>query len=106
MFGLLDAAARKALRHFGQRALQDRRYLVLAGAALLAHLALRPEKPNVAREELRLGETLLVRHLPPPPTRRAHRRAARAARKADAAAARLVMPPAPALPPLDDGGSR
>lgn len=97
MIGLLDSAARKALRHFGQRALQDRRYLVLAGAALLAHLALRPEKPKIAREELRLGEAILVRHLPPAPTRRQRRSAARKARRADAAAAKVAAAEAPPL---------
>lgn len=101
MIGLLDNAARKAMRHFGQRALRDRRYLVLAGAALLAHLALRPEKPKVAREELRLGESMLVRHLPPSPTRRQRRKAAKAERKARAAAAKVAVAPLIDIPISD-----
>lgn len=75
MFGFLDAAAMRAMRGFLRRALTgDRAYLVLAAAALLAHLVLRPDEPKVATEELRLGESLLVRHVPPPPTRRERRR--------------------------------
>lgn len=75
MLGLLDAAALKVMRRFLQRALAgERAYLVLAVAGLLAHLALRPDEPKVATEELRLGESLLVSHVPPAPTRRQRRR--------------------------------
>lgn len=79
MFGFLDAAALRAMRRFVQRTIGgDPRYAVLAVTALLLHLALRPEKPRVAREELALGEALVVRHLPPAPTRRQRRKQARA----------------------------
>lgn len=88
MFGFLDAAAMRAMRRFVQRTIGgDPRYALLAVAALLVHLALRPEKPKIAREELALGEALVVRHLPPPPTRRQRRKQARAHRRAQAAAA-------------------
>ncbi|MDA8295660.1 MAG: hypothetical protein M0004_03550 [Actinomycetota bacterium] len=87
MFGFLDAAAMRAMRRFVQRTIGgDPRYAVLALAAVLVHLALRPEKPKTAREQLALGETLVVRHLPPPPTRRQRRKQARTEARADAAA--------------------
>lgn len=99
MLGFLDAAARRALRRFGRRATEDPRYVVLALAALLAHVALKPEKPLVTRTDLRLGESVLVRHLPPPPTRRAKRRARRAEDRARRAAARVAPPPPVEIPP-------
>lgn len=85
MLGFVDAAAMRVVwRYLRQGLTGDRRYLVLGMAALLVHLALKPEKPRLATEELRLGETLIVRHVPPPPTRRQRRKAARAEARAQA----------------------
>ncbi len=98
MIAFLDAAARRALRRFARRAIEDPRYVILALAAALVHLALKPEKPVVSRVDLRLGESALVRHLPPPPTRRDRRRARRAEARARRAAARIAEPPPVEIP--------
>ncbi len=74
----LDRLARRWVRQGLQRGLLkgESRYLVLGAAALVVRLMLRPEAPRIVREELQLGETLVVRHAPAPPTRRQRRKAA------------------------------
>lgn len=54
-------------------------WLALGAVALLVRMLAQQDKPLKATEELRVGESIVVSHLPAPPTRRATRRAARSA---------------------------
>ena len=54
-------------------------WLVAGAIAWLVRLILTPEQPKVVREEIGLGESIVVTHLPAPPTRRQKRRAERRA---------------------------
>lgn len=54
-------------------------WLALGAVALLVRVLAQQDKPRRATEELRVGESVVVSHLPPPPTRRQARRAAGAA---------------------------
>lgn len=89
MLGLVDSLARRVVRRGLRRGLAEgsAAWIALGALAWLARLLLRPEQPRVATEQLRLGETLVVRHLPPPPTRRQRRKAARRGRARDDAPA-------------------
>lgn len=81
MLGLVDSLARRVARRGVRRGLAEGNVAFVAlGAALFGlRWLLRPEQAAVTREDLRVGETLVVRHLPPPPTRRRRRRAERQA---------------------------
>jgi len=87
VFGLVDSLARRVARRGLRRGLADgsAAWIALGAAAWLLRLLVRPEQPKVTREELRVGETLLVRHLPPPPTRRQQRKATRRGDEAEGA---------------------
>lgn len=81
---VLDPLARQLVRRGLRHGLGEGStlWLALGLAAALARLLTRPEQPRVVREELRVGETIVVKHLPGParPTRRERRRATRTAR--------------------------
>ena len=79
MIGLVDSLARRLVRRGIRRGLAEGSTLWVAIGALawLVRLLARPDAPKVARERLRLGETIVVTHAPAPPSRRARRRAAR-----------------------------
>lgn len=84
MGGLVDSLARRALRKGLRRGLAEGNvtWIALAAAAWLARTLVRPEPAKVTTEDLRVGETIVVRHVPPPPTRRQRRKAARRATRA------------------------
>lgn len=88
MAGLVDALARRIAQKGLRRGLAEGNgaLVALGAAAWLLRLVLRPEQAKVTREDIRLGETLIVRHLPPPPTRRQRRKAERQAGRAALAA--------------------
>jgi hypothetical protein len=50
-------------------------WISLAAVAFLARTLVQQDKPKKATEELKVGESLVVTHLPAPPTRRSARRA-------------------------------
>ncbi|MDA8035033.1 MAG: hypothetical protein M0T71_12825 [Actinomycetota bacterium] len=103
MLGLVDSLARRVAPRALRRGLAEGNttWLALGAAAFVLRWLVRPEQAKVSSEDLRVGEALLVRHLPPPPTRRQRRRAERAAgrqvlaRQAADEAARAI----PELPP-------
>ncbi|HVB06526.1 MAG TPA: hypothetical protein VNF07_09820 [Acidimicrobiales bacterium] len=72
MIGLIDGVARRLLRRGLRQGLLEGNaaWLMVAAAAGLARLLLRPESPKVIREELRVGESLTVTHVAPPRRRR------------------------------------
>jgi len=78
---LLDPIARRLVRRGVRQALAEGSgvWLAIGVVAAVVRLLLRPEEPQVVHEELRVGETIVVRHLPGPaqPTRRERRREAR-----------------------------
>jgi len=79
VLGLVDSLARRAARRGLRRALAEgsAAWLAVAVAAWIVRLLSRQDRPKVVRAEIRLGERLLVSHVPPPPTRRERRRARR-----------------------------
>ena len=88
MAGLVDSLVRRAVRKGLRQGLAQGSagWVALGAAAWLLRFVLRPEPAKVTREDLRLGETLVVRHLPAPPTRRERRKAERRAGRAVLAA--------------------
>jgi hypothetical protein len=84
VLGLVDSLVRRVVRKGVRRGLAEGNltWLALSAGAWLLRMLLRPEPAEVTREELRVGETIVVRHLPPPPTRRQRKRAARRALRA------------------------
>jgi len=78
---LLDPLVHRLVRRGLRRGLADGSavWIAVAVVAWAVRLLLRPEEPNVVREELRVGETITVTHKPGPlvPTRRERRRAGR-----------------------------
>jgi hypothetical protein len=79
MFALLDRLTRQVMRRgLRQGLLEGSSIWLVAGAlAWLLRLIATPEAPRVVREEIAVGESILVSHLPAPPTRRQRRRARR-----------------------------
>jgi hypothetical protein len=67
MFNLFDNLARRLVRRGLRQGLLEgsTAWLLIGAFAWLARLLLRPESPRIIREELRLGETITVTHLPP-----------------------------------------
>jgi hypothetical protein len=94
VFGLVDSLARRLVR----RGLRDGLiggstvWAVVGAAAWLARLLLRREEPLVVREDLKLGERIVVAHVPPPPTRAELRRARRQRRKVRGAVTTVRAP--------------
>lgn len=80
---LLDPLARRLLsRGLRQGLLEGSSvWLAVAAVAALVRFLVRPEQPKIVREELRVGETIVVTHKPGPaqPTRRERRRDSRRA---------------------------
>ena len=104
MLGLVDSLARRVARRGVRRGLAEGNaaFLALGAAVFGLRWLLRPQQAAVTREDLRVGETLLVRHLPPPPTPRRRRQAERQAGRealarqaAEEAARALEALPAP-----------
>jgi len=77
MFGLIDSVARRLVRRgLRQGVLEGNAlWLVIAAVAWLVRLLLRPDKEQVIRERLRVGESITVVHQPAPgrTTRRSRR---------------------------------
>jgi hypothetical protein len=67
MFPMLDELARRLVRRGLRRGLMEGEtlWLVVAAAAWLARLALRPERARIIRQRLRLGETITVTNVEP-----------------------------------------
>ena len=67
MRGILEALARRIVRRGLRRGLLEGNYLwlAIALAVWVARLLVKPEEPIVRREELALGETLIITHRPP-----------------------------------------
>jgi hypothetical protein len=78
MFALLDNVARRLVRRGVRRGLLEgsTAWVGIGAVALLVRLLIRPETPRVVREELSLGETIIVSHVAPPPQSRRQRRRA------------------------------
>jgi hypothetical protein len=76
MPALFDKLIRRVVRRGLRQGLLEgsAAWLVVGGLAWLLRLLLRPEAPKVLREELRVGESLTVTHLPAPPSARRRRR--------------------------------
>ncbi len=79
MLSLIDRLSRRLVRRGLRQGLLDGSSIWLAVAALawLLRLLASAERPKVVREDLALGESIVVTHLPPAPTRRHQRRAER-----------------------------
>ena len=71
MTRLFDALARRLLRRGMRRALADGSYVWLGVTALAAvmRLLFKEQRPKIQREELAVGETIIVSHLPAPSRR-------------------------------------
>jgi hypothetical protein len=83
VLALLDRVSRRVMRRGLRQGLLEGSALWLVAGALawLFRLLTTPEAPKVVREQIALGESLLVTHLPAPPTRRAERRDRRQQRR-------------------------
>lgn len=81
MQALLHRLSRRLLRQGIRRGLFEgsELWIAIGAVALLVRVLTKPWQPPVAGERLRVGESIVVTHLPPPPGRRAARRAARGA---------------------------
>jgi len=68
MFGLIDSVARRLVRRGLRQGVLEgsAMWLVIAALAWLVRLLLRPDKEQVIRERLRVGETITVVHRPAP----------------------------------------
>lgn len=78
----VDAVARRLVRRGLRAGLLEgnRTWLAVAAIAAVVRLLWRAEAPEVLREDLRVGETIIVHHRPAPPTKRQARRLASRAR--------------------------
>jgi hypothetical protein len=74
---LADKLSRKGLRRGVTEG--SNLWLALGAVGLLVRVLAQQDKPRKVTEELRVGQSIVVSHLPAPPTRRETRRAARAA---------------------------
>jgi hypothetical protein len=83
MLGLVDSLARRLVRRSLRRGLLEGSsvWLVVGAVAWLVRLLVRPEAEKVVREDLRLGETIMVSHLAPPERVRGRKARERAARQ-------------------------
>ncbi len=63
-------------------------WLVVGALALVVRVVSKPEPPKVVTEQLRLGESIVVTHLPPPPSRRKARKERKALKAGEAAGSR------------------
>jgi len=79
VLALLDRISRRIVRRGLRQGLLEGSSLWLVAGVLawLFRLLTTPERPRVVREQIALGESILVTHVPAEPTRRAARRAAR-----------------------------
>lgn len=83
MLSFLDPLARRLMRRGLRRGLLEGSVVWIAVAAIagLFHLLVQPERPRIAREDLALGESLIVTHVraldPPRRSRAARSRPAR-----------------------------
>ncbi len=79
MLGLLDTISRRVMRRgLRQGLLEGSSIWLIAGAlAWLFRLLTRAEEPKVVREDVALGESIIVTHVSPPPTKRQQRKALR-----------------------------
>ena len=77
MIAFLDSLARRLVRRGIRRGVLEGSapWLVITAAAGLFRLLSRPERVKVSREDLALGESIIVTHLPAPPRGRRARRA-------------------------------
>ena len=78
MGSILHSVAHRLMRHGLRRGLVEGSVLwvVIGAAAWVVRYLTRPETPVIARESLRMGESVLVTHSPAPEVRgrgRAHR---------------------------------
>jgi hypothetical protein len=96
MWSALDGLSRRVMRRGLRQGLLEGSSLWLVAGALawLFRLLATPEAPKIVREEIALGESLIVTHLPPPPTRRAARRERRRVSSAPEASRRSGLPAA------------
>jgi hypothetical protein len=78
VLALLDRISRRLMHRGLRQGLLEGSalWLVVGAAAWLVRLLVTPEPPKVVSEQLALGESVIVTHLPPGPTRRQARRAA------------------------------
>src|ERR1700689_5380362 len=69
MLGLVDNLARRIVRRGFRRGLIEGSsiWLVAGALAWLVRIVVRPEAPKMTREDLRVGESIIVTHLPAPP---------------------------------------
>lgn len=82
MYSFLDRWTRRLVRRGLRAGLIEGSniWLSIAAVAWLVRFLARRQAPQVSVEKLRLGESLVVSHVPPPPaTRRARRKAQREA---------------------------
>lgn len=79
---VLDRLARRVMRRGLRQGLLEGSslWLVVGMLAWLFRLLTTAEQPKVVREDIALGESIVVTHLPAPPTRRARRRTERTER--------------------------
>ncbi len=76
MSSILDSLLHRLIRNGLRRGLLEGSvaWIVIGAAAVVVRYVARPESPLVAREKLRLGESVLVAHVPAPEERRPRRR--------------------------------
>jgi hypothetical protein len=71
VFSLLDTLARRLMRRGLRQGLIEGSgaWIAIGAISWLVRLLLRPQAPRVVREDLRLGESIVVRHVVPPARR-------------------------------------
>jgi hypothetical protein len=84
VWSLFDRVSRRLVRRGLRQGLLEGSSIWLAVAALawLFRLLTSAERPQIVRQDLAVGESIVVTHRPPPPTRRQLRRARRRERRA------------------------
>lgn len=67
MFSILDNLARRLIRRGVRQGILEGNpvWVAVLAVALLVRLVSRPQRPQVIRETLRLGETITVSHVAP-----------------------------------------